>query len=98
MQWRLRPRLVPFLGLAATLVVPTVAMANTLTQNLSWTIDRAGTSTKYRVAAYGDSIYAGYHGSLGNVAKRAAPEVDGEYLSKLWERGDEHGVPVRTVR
>src|SRR5215470_12335283 len=60
------------------------ALANTLTQNLSWTIDRAGTTTVYRVVAYGDSIYAGYNGSLGRVAKRAAPTVDGEYLSKLW--------------
>src|SRR5215471_15553374 len=60
------------------------ALANTLTQNLSWTIDRAGTTTVYRVVAYGDSIYAGYNGSLGRVAKRAAPTVDGEYLAKLW--------------
>src|SRR5207245_1214005 len=50
----------------------------------SWTIDRPGTSTTYRVTAYGDSIYAGYHGSISNVAKRAAPWVDGEYLSQLW--------------
>ncbi len=84
MQWRLYPRLVPMLGLAATLVVPAVAAANTITQNVSWTIDRAGTTTKYRVTAYGDSIYAGYRGSLSSVAKRAAPQVDGEYLSKLW--------------
>ncbi|MCC6640615.1 MAG: SGNH/GDSL hydrolase family protein [Deltaproteobacteria bacterium] len=60
------------------------ASATTLTQNLSWTINRSGTSTKYRVVAYGDSIYAGYYGSLSRVAKRAAPTVDGEYLSKLW--------------
>lgn len=61
-----------------------VGSANTLTQNSSWTIDRAGTTTKYRVTAYGDSIYAGYYGSLSRVAKRAAPYVDGEYLGKLW--------------
>jgi len=60
------------------------AGASTLTQNLSWTIDRAGTSTKYRVTAYGDSIYAGYYGSITNAAKRAAPWVDGEYLSQKW--------------
>ena len=60
------------------------ASASTLTQNLSWTIDRSGTTTKYRVVAYGDSIYAGYNGSLSRVAKRAAPTVDGEYLAKLW--------------
>jgi len=58
--------------------------ASTINQNTSWTIDRAGTSTKYRVVAYGDSIYAGYRGSIFNVAKRAAPWVDGEYLSNLW--------------
>ena len=59
-------------------------LANTLTQNVSWTIDRAGTTTKYRVVAYGDSIYAGYNGSITNAAKYAAPTVDAEYLSALW--------------
>src|SRR6476659_8585932 len=60
------------------------AAANTLTQNVSWTIDRSGTTTKYRVVAYGDSIYAGYNGSVFNAAKYAAPTVDAEYLSALW--------------
>src|SRR5690348_13741976 len=60
------------------------AMANTVTQNTSWTIDRTGTTAKYRIVGYGDSIYAGYHGSISNVAKRAAPYADGEYLQKLW--------------
>jgi lysophospholipase L1-like esterase len=60
------------------------AMANTLNQNVSWTIDRANTTTKYRVVAYGDSIYAGYNGSIYNAAKYAAPTVDAEYLSALW--------------
>ncbi len=68
------------------------APASTLTQNLSWTIDRAGTSTKYRLVAYGDSIYAGYYGSLSRVIKRAAPTVDGEYLAKLWN------ADIETVR
>ena len=66
------------LGLAAG------AAANTLTQNVSWTIDRAGTTAKYRIVAYGDSIYAGYNGSITNAAKYAAPTVDAEYLSALW--------------
>jgi lysophospholipase L1-like esterase len=61
------------------------ATANTLTQNVSWTIDRAGTSTKYRLVAYGDSIYAGYNGSVTSAAKYAAPTVDAEYLSALWK-------------
>ncbi|MEO5843805.1 MAG: SGNH/GDSL hydrolase family protein [Caldimonas sp.] len=60
------------------------AAANTLTQNVSWTIDRPGTSVKYRVVAYGDSIYAGYNGSTLSAAKYAAPTVDAEYLSALW--------------
>jgi lysophospholipase L1-like esterase len=60
------------------------AHANTITQNTTWTIDRAGTSTNYRVVAYGDSIYAGYYGSISAVAVRAAPWVQGEYLSDLW--------------
>jgi lysophospholipase L1-like esterase len=72
------------LALGVTALVGSNAVASTLTQNLSWTIDRAGTTTKYRVTAYGDSIYAGYYGSLGRVIKRAAPTVDGEYLAKLW--------------
>jgi lysophospholipase L1-like esterase len=60
------------------------AAASTLNQNTSWTINRPNTSTVYRVVAYGDSIYAGYRGSIFNVAKRAAPWVDGEYLSTRW--------------
>jgi lysophospholipase L1-like esterase len=34
--------------------------------------------------AYGDSIYAGYNGSVSNAAKYSAPTVDAEYLSALW--------------
>lgn len=60
------------------------AMASTLNQNVSWTIDRPGTSTKYRITAYGDSIYAGYNGSTTNAAKYAATTVDAEYLSAQW--------------
>jgi lysophospholipase L1-like esterase len=74
------------LGLAAG------AAANTLTQNVSWTIDRAGTSTKYRIVAYGDSIYSGYNGSVTSAAKYAAPTVDAEYLSSLWN------VDIESVR
>ena len=59
-------------------------LANTLTQNVSWTIDRAGTTSKYRIVAYGDSIYAGYNGSTTSAAKYAASTVDAEYLSALW--------------
>src|SRR5678816_435083 len=81
---RFSRHLVPLLGLCAAAVVSSEAMASTITQNVSWTIDRAGTTAKYRVTAYGDSIYAGYRGSLSSVAKRSAPQVDGEYLSKLW--------------
>ena len=66
------------------LVLGGSAQASTVTQNTSWTIDRAGTTASYRVTAYGDSIYAGYYGSISRVAKRAAPWVDGEYLSQLW--------------
>ncbi|MEO8605279.1 MAG: SGNH/GDSL hydrolase family protein [bacterium] len=79
-------------GSALALLSASAVSASTITQNTSWTIDRAGTSTKYRVVAYGDSIYAGYHGSLSNVAKRAAPLVDGEYLSQKW------GTDIEVVR
>src|SRR5262245_23561292 len=74
---------VPAVGLLMALAVPS-ARANTITQNTSWTIDRAGTTAKYRIVGYGDSIYAGYHGSLSNVAKRAAPLVSGDYVQKVW--------------
>ena len=69
---------------AALMAFSTPVLANTVTQNTTWTIDRSGTSTNYRVVAYGDSIYAGYYGSISNVAKRAAPWVQGEYLSAHW--------------
>ncbi|WP_394835504.1 SGNH/GDSL hydrolase family protein [Pendulispora rubella] len=68
------------------------AMANTITQNSSWTIDRPNTSTKYQVVAYGDSIYAGYQGSLSDVSKRAATWVQGEYLSNAW------GTDIEVIR
>ena len=68
------------ISILASLLLSAPALASTLTQNLSWTIDRAGTTARYRVVAYGDSIYAGYYGSISRVAKRAAPTVDGEYL------------------
>lgn len=80
---RLRRPLALAAGVMA-LALSSEGAASTLTQNLSWTIDRAGTSTRYRLTAYGDSIYAGYYGSLSRVAKRAAPLVDGEYAAKLW--------------
>ena len=81
---RLRTAMRMLLGLLALLGVAAGAAANTLTQNVSWTIDRAGTSAKYRIVAYGDSIYSGYNGSVTSAAKYAAPTVDAEYLSALW--------------
>ena len=77
---------------AIALLLAPAAMANTLNQNVSWTIDRSGTSTKYRVVAYGDSIYAGYNGSVFNAAQWAAPTVQGEYLSATW------AADIETVR
>jgi lysophospholipase L1-like esterase len=68
----------------ALLAAGAPAMASTLNQNVSWTIDRASTTAKYRVVAYGDSIYAGYNGSISNAAKYSAPTIDSEYLSALW--------------
>ena len=84
MSSRLRAALRALLPALALLAAGSAATANTLTQNVSWTIDRAGTTTKYRVVAYGDSIYAGYNGSAFNAAKYSAPTVDAEYLSALW--------------
>jgi lysophospholipase L1-like esterase len=68
------------------------AAANTINQNTSWTINRTGATTTYRVVAYGDSIFAGYKGSLSSVGKRAAPVVEGEYLGKKW------GQNIQVVR
>lgn len=76
-------RLVSFAVLALVTVLP--AVASTLTQNVSWTIDRADTNTTYRVVAYGDSIYAGYNTSISRAAKYAAPTVESEYLSGVWK-------------
>jgi lysophospholipase L1-like esterase len=68
----------------ALLAVSSSLMASTLNQNVSWTIDRSGTTAKYRVVAYGDSIYAGYNGSTTQAAKYSATTVESEYLSALW--------------
>ena len=84
MNTRFRTVLCTLLLTLALLSLGLEAAASTLNQNVSWTIDRAGTSTKYRVVAYGDSIYAGYNGSVTNAAKYSAPTVDAEYLSALW--------------
>ena len=73
-----------WLPAAVLLALAGPAAANTLNQNVSWTIDRAGTTAKYRVVAYGDSIYAGYNGSISNAARYSAPTVDSEYLSARW--------------
>ncbi|MET0403986.1 MAG: SGNH/GDSL hydrolase family protein [Cystobacter sp.] len=70
-------------ALAASLVVGSDALASTINQNTSWTINR-GSATTYRVVAYGDSIFAGYKGSLSSVAKRAGPQVEGEYLARVF--------------
>jgi lysophospholipase L1-like esterase len=74
----------------ALLAVGSEAAANTLNQNASWTIDRAGTTAKYRAVAYGDSIYAGYNGSISSAAKYAGPVVQAEYLSAQWNADMEH--------
>ncbi len=84
MNTRLRNALRTLLPTLAVLAIGSEAAASTLNQNVSWTIDRAGTTSKYRVVAYGDSIYAGYNGSTTNAAKYAAPTVDAEYMSALW--------------
>jgi lysophospholipase L1-like esterase len=87
-----RAALRTLLATLALLGLGSEATANTLTQNVSWTIDRVGTSVKYRLVAYGDSIYAGYNGSISKAAKYSAPTVDAEYLSALW------GSDIESVR
>src|SRR5215470_8207504 len=68
----------------AMVAVGSPALASTINQNTSWTIQKSGASSTYRVVAYGDSIFAGYHGSIFNVARRAAPWADGEYALYPW--------------
>jgi lysophospholipase L1-like esterase len=68
------------------------ALASTITQNTSWTINRSGATSTYRVVAYGDSIFAGYDGGLFSVGRRAAPYTSGEYLAHKW------GTNVEVVR
>ncbi|WPB80175.1 SGNH/GDSL hydrolase family protein [Archangium violaceum] len=77
--------------LTASLVLGGDALASTINQNTSWTINRGAAST-YRVVAYGDSIFAGYNGGLFSVGKRAAPAVEGEYLAK------DFGANIEVVR
>lgn len=89
---RAAKRLIQLLCVLAALLCGGQAFANTLTQNTSWTIDRSGTSTKYRVTAYGDSIFAGYNGAISSVDKRAASLVQGEYLSNAW------GTDIEVIR
>jgi hypothetical protein len=92
MSIRFRSSLRTLLPALALLSLGAHAVASTLNQNTSWTIDRAGTTTKYRSVAYGDSIYAGYNGSVTSAAKYAAPTVNAEYLSAQW------GTDIESVR
>lgn len=80
------------LSAAALFALSASGMASTLNQNVSWTVDRPATTTKYRVVAYGDSIFAGYNGSISNAARYSAPTVDAEYLSARWN------VDVESIR
>lgn len=60
-------------------------------QNSSWTIERASRLPTYKVVAYGDSIFAGLvtvepsDPEFLKIARRAAPYVAGEYLSRKWD-------------
>ena len=76
--------LIPLMALPALTAFEGHAFASTITQNVSWTIDRPGSTTKYRIVAYGDSIFAGYKGSPFEVAIYAAPTVDGDYAQADW--------------
>ena len=89
---RFRRSCLTLLPALALLLLSSEATSSTLNQNASWTIDRAGTTTKYRSVAYGDSIYAGYNGSVSSAAKYAAPTVNAEYLSAQW------GSDIESVR
>ncbi|HYC53522.1 MAG TPA: SGNH/GDSL hydrolase family protein [Candidatus Binatia bacterium] len=70
--------------LLAAVAIASPAAANTIAQNVSWTIEREAPVAKYRLTAYGDSLYAGYQGSVSKVATWNAPNVFGEYASNHW--------------
>jgi lysophospholipase L1-like esterase len=74
------------IAVAFALAMASGAGASTINQNTSWTITKSGATQTYRVVGYGDSIYAGYRGSIFSVAKRAAPYVDGEYAGNVWNQ------------
>jgi lysophospholipase L1-like esterase len=92
MSIRFRCSLRALLPIFSLLALASDTLASTLNQNASWTIDRPATTTKYRSVAYGDSIYAGYNGSVTSAAKYAAPTVNAEYLSAQW------GTDIESVR
>ena len=92
MQTRFRNAACRALPVAVLMALCAPAAANTLNQNVSWTIDRPGTTAKYRLVAYGDSIYAGYNGSVSNAARYSAPTVNGEYLAARWN------ADIETIR
>lgn len=87
-----RRRLQLLLALLAIPATATTVMANSIAQNLAWTIDRPESETRHRIVAYGDSIFAGYRGSISKVAIWASPTVSGDYASARW------GTDVETVR
>jgi lysophospholipase L1-like esterase len=84
--------LASLLTVAAGTMAGGEAAASTIAQNVSWTIDRPESETTHRIVAYGDSIYAGYKGSISRVAVWSAPNVDADYVSALW------GTDVEVVR
>lgn len=81
-----------FVFCAGAIALASEARASTVTQNVSWTVDRSGTSTKYRVTAYGDSIYAGWEGDIWDVAIWSGANVTGDYASNYW------GTDVEIIR
>ena len=79
-----RGRLLTLLAAGAAVAPTAPAFANSIAQNVSWTIQREAPVAKYRLTAYGDSLYAGYKGSISEVATWNAPQVMGEYASNAW--------------
>jgi hypothetical protein len=89
---RTTTRLFLFLPIVTVVATAASASASTIAQNVSWTIDRPESTVTNRIVAYGDSIFAGYKGSISRVAIYAAPTVDAEYASNTW------GTDVEVVR
>ena len=91
------------LSTLALVAVAAPSMASTLNQNVSWTIDRSGTTAKYRVVAYGDlGMEAIYEFDVRDMPDTVAVDAAGTSVHNTapaqWsEKIRTLGIPVRVA-